>query len=140
MGEIAELITGGVLCEQCGRVVDGEARGHVRVCRECRDAEQREIRDAGAARARRWREQFDQAEALAAGAGLRLRRSTDEHYQLTPLGGGWLLNLYPRSGKRKPRVYRDTNLARAPYLAMRERWDLIDAIRAAVRTTRRRPQ
>lgn len=35
MGEIAEMVLEGILCEGCGGVVDGEASGYPRRCRSC---------------------------------------------------------------------------------------------------------
>lgn len=35
MGEVAELMIEGVLCTECGGVVDGEAVGYPRPCDDC---------------------------------------------------------------------------------------------------------
>ena len=35
MGEIAESIIEGILCESCGCLVDGSATGHPRKCADC---------------------------------------------------------------------------------------------------------
>ncbi|SNZ14517.1 hypothetical protein SAMN05421503_2439 [Terribacillus aidingensis] len=35
MGEAAELIIEGVLCEACGGVIDGEESGYPRCCEDC---------------------------------------------------------------------------------------------------------
>lgn len=35
MGEIAEMIIDGILCEQCGMLVDGEETGYPRLCGFC---------------------------------------------------------------------------------------------------------
>lgn len=37
MGEIAEMILEGELCQECGEFMDG-ATGHPRTCRACRSA------------------------------------------------------------------------------------------------------
>ena len=35
MGEIAEAMVGGLLCEECGVVIDGDWPGHPRKCADC---------------------------------------------------------------------------------------------------------
>lgn len=40
MGEVAEMVVEGVLCEVCGAVVDGEATGYPRQCDICEDEEE----------------------------------------------------------------------------------------------------
>jgi hypothetical protein len=35
MGEIAEIMLEGVLCEQCGCLIDGEETGYPRLCEDC---------------------------------------------------------------------------------------------------------
>lgn len=35
MGEIAEMVLDGLLCEQCGIFVDGEETGYPRSCEDC---------------------------------------------------------------------------------------------------------
>jgi hypothetical protein len=35
MGEAADLIIEGVLCQQCGGTIDGDAPGHPRNCSNC---------------------------------------------------------------------------------------------------------
>jgi hypothetical protein len=35
MGEIAEMIIEGILCEQCGVLVDGNISGYPRKCDDC---------------------------------------------------------------------------------------------------------
>lgn len=37
MGEVAEAILSGLLCEACGSYVDGEEPGYPRKCEECVD-------------------------------------------------------------------------------------------------------
>lgn len=39
MGEIAEMILEGILCEQCGMFIDGEEVGFPRLCDFCRSDE-----------------------------------------------------------------------------------------------------
>lgn len=43
MGEVAELVIMGVLCHQCGMMVDGEAVGYPRLCEDCNDEEDDEV-------------------------------------------------------------------------------------------------
>lgn len=35
MGEIAEAMLNGLLCEQCGALIDGEEPGYPRICSDC---------------------------------------------------------------------------------------------------------
>jgi Zn finger protein HypA/HybF involved in hydrogenase expression len=35
MGDVADMMIDGTLCEGCGVVLDGEAPGHPRYCRHC---------------------------------------------------------------------------------------------------------
>lgn len=35
MGEITEMILEGILCEQCGSLVDGKESGYPRKCEDC---------------------------------------------------------------------------------------------------------
>ena len=37
MGEIADAMINGLLCEQCGCLIDGEEPGYPRSCAECED-------------------------------------------------------------------------------------------------------
>lgn len=39
MGEIAEMILNGVLCDICGCLVDGEEVGYPRKCEDCEEDE-----------------------------------------------------------------------------------------------------
>lgn len=136
MGDIAELMISGVLCERCNRVIEGEASEHVRICRDCRDADQQAVRDAGGQRLRLWFHQFEHARLKASQHDLRLIRRTDEHYQLEHVDQKWLVNLYPRSGRRRPRVFPDKYRPKGPYLVLREGWGLSEAVNAAIRATK----
>jgi hypothetical protein len=37
MGEIADMIVEGILCEQCGMLIDGKASGYPRTCDFCKE-------------------------------------------------------------------------------------------------------
>jgi hypothetical protein len=37
MGEVTEMILEGILCMECGQLVDGEATGYPRLCKECEE-------------------------------------------------------------------------------------------------------
>lgn len=37
MGEIAEMVIMGILCEQCGVLIDGKTTGYPRGCDDCED-------------------------------------------------------------------------------------------------------
>ena len=39
MGDIADAIIAGFLCQQCGEVVDDDETGYPRTCAGCQDAE-----------------------------------------------------------------------------------------------------
>jgi predicted Zn-ribbon and HTH transcriptional regulator len=43
MGEIAEMVIMGVLCHQCGMMVDGDAVGYPRLCDDCKEEEEDEV-------------------------------------------------------------------------------------------------
>lgn len=36
MGDVADMMIEGYLCEQCGMVIDGEEPGYPRKCKECK--------------------------------------------------------------------------------------------------------
>lgn len=42
MGEIADMIIDGILCEQCGQYIDEECGGYPRTCEDCKAEERRE--------------------------------------------------------------------------------------------------
>ena len=71
---------------------------------------------------------FRNAASLADIHGLILRRISEVHYQLYPLNGAWLKNIYP--GNR--RIYGDPNKARI-YLDLKDAdWTLVDVVRSAI--------
>lgn len=39
MGEIADMMVNGTLCESCDALIDGETVGYVRYCEECKEEE-----------------------------------------------------------------------------------------------------
>lgn len=41
MGEIAEMIMMGFICQQCGMPIDGDAWGYPRDCSDCNHVEQK---------------------------------------------------------------------------------------------------
>jgi hypothetical protein len=43
MGEIAEMIMMGFVCQQCGLPIDGDAWGFPRCCEECTDEEKTKV-------------------------------------------------------------------------------------------------
>jgi predicted Zn-ribbon and HTH transcriptional regulator len=43
MGEVAEMVVMGVLCHQCGMMVDGEAVGYPRLCEDCKEERKSQI-------------------------------------------------------------------------------------------------
>jgi hypothetical protein len=44
MGEIAEMILEGVICQYCGTLIDGEETGYPRTCNDCIADEKKERR------------------------------------------------------------------------------------------------
>lgn len=72
---------------------------------------------------------YAEAARVARQRGLRLRRRSETHYQLTPRGEdrGWLLNLYPTNS----RVWGDRNRPRGPMLNLPYGWTLMDAVNRA---------
>lgn len=37
MGDISEMILEGILCQQCGGLVDGDVAGYPRKCNDCKE-------------------------------------------------------------------------------------------------------
>lgn len=67
------------------------------------------------------------AARMAAEAEIWLSRPTDGVFQVRK--DDWILDIYPRgSGGRSPRIRRSKG--NAPYLALPERWNLVDIIKA----------
>lgn len=72
---------------------------------------------------------LDEARALAAQHGMSLSPydAGAYHYQLREMRpGGWIVNLYPSTG----RIYQDANRP-GPYLRVPRNWTLLDVVRAA---------
>lgn len=40
MGEVADLVIDGILCQLCGTLVDGSATGYPRSCEDCEEPEE----------------------------------------------------------------------------------------------------
>lgn len=124
MGEIADMMIDGELCEQCGGFVDPPL-GYPGECNECRA-------ERGAQKHERYRNvdaEFPDACRLASGCELTLRRHTWQHYSLrgTVCGERFQLNLYPGN----QRLYcQDKNLG---YVKIEQvPWTLIGVVRAVV--------
>jgi hypothetical protein len=78
---------------------------------------------------------FDEAAALASQHGMRLKRHTPGHYRLIREKPRGIWNLYPRSGKRTPRIVGDP-LHRGGFLALDHvDWTLLEVVQAAVALT-----
>ena len=131
MGEAADLILEGVLCQSCGGLIDEQGRGFPTCCEECevthhsgsRESHKRPRYDLAA-------NQFTEAAGLATAHGLRLKRCTDTHYQLSPMDGRWLQNIYPGNH----RLYFDRNKpAKPPFLTdLPIGWSLIDIVQLTI--------
>jgi predicted Zn-ribbon and HTH transcriptional regulator len=50
MGEIAEMILEGVICQYCGSLIDGEETGYPRTCDDCKERRIQDERKAGSHR------------------------------------------------------------------------------------------
>jgi hypothetical protein len=72
--------------------------------------------------------EFSEAHAEAAKAGLVLVRNTEDHYQLSPIDGAWIMNLYPGT----QRLYSDPN-RRPPWIEVPRPWTLADVVKAAAK-------
>jgi len=44
MGEIAEMVLDGILCEECGGFIDGCAAGYPRQCADCRTTTENDLK------------------------------------------------------------------------------------------------
>jgi len=59
MGEIAEMMLDGTLCEWCGVYIEGDAPGYPRLCRDCASEKRKDERGKGNGKnnqkKRRWR-------------------------------------------------------------------------------------
>lgn len=112
MGEIADSIVEGIICESCGMYI-GPACGHSRKCDECSGDHLC----------------YDEACELANFGGLNLRRHTDYHYSLR--GDGWIINLYPS----RHRIHYDSNSSR-PIPNVNDQipryWNLLDIVKAVL--------
>lgn len=49
MGEIADMVLDGILCEQCGEYIDDPGPGYPRLCAGCQLTEEEEAQDLNAA-------------------------------------------------------------------------------------------
>jgi len=123
MGEYADLIVDGSICQMCGTPFE-HAAGYPQTCRECGSWNPQQIK---AERRQLAAEQFDAAQRLADLHGLVLRRCTESHYQLS-LHNGWLQNIYPGNC----RLYWDRQHEKPPWLHLPDNWSLLDVVRAAV--------
>ena len=127
MGDVADMMTDGTLCDRCGEVLDAPPGGYPQSCFDCeRDLDgelQSHARSAASAA-------FPEASELALSYGLRLLRRTDTHYQLEPANKAWLQNIYPTNC----RLYYDRNRPQQPpYIRVpRGTWTLIDVVRATI--------
>lgn len=129
MGEQADLILNGEACERCGGDIPGPGCGCSRTCWYCdkgvRRREQKRVKVAGDGAA------FDLAEQN----GLRMRKCSDSHYQLTDPQAGWLVNLYPTTG----RVCADPNRPQPNAIdgGLGKGWTLTKAVEKFVEWNRR---
>ncbi len=123
MGEIAELMISGTLCEGCGDFIDA-GNGYPRLCDDC---------EGGAVSSSKWsriedaKRGFNEAATLAAQHGMTLtRHDGGKQYNLrTP---EWLIQLYPGN----QRIY-SPKKKRGPMLDFVGRhWNLTAVVWAAI--------
>lgn len=121
MGEQADMMINGEVCEQCGQFLDEET-GFPSLCRTCARQERGSRREA---RRQMALHDFDRAKQKADEKGLKLVRHTDQHYSLT--NGKWLQNIHPGN----QRLYWDRNKAKPPFLRLPTPWTLLDVVEAS---------
>lgn len=135
MGDIADMMVDGTLCQSCGVYIDSPNEcGVPRMCNDCA-SEARTATDTGTpAKAERTRIasiDYPEAQRRLAAIDLALIRHSDVHYSVRPATGKWIINLYPS----KPRIYTSpsSRKAGAPFIAMvAMRWNLLDIADALV--------
>lgn len=72
---------------------------------------------------------YQAAAQLATQVGWLFNRHSEVHYSLRkPQGNSWILNIYP--GNR--RLYYDQNKPKGPYLKVKDNWNLLDVVQAAI--------
>ena len=144
MGEAADDIIDGLVCQECGEFFeDFEAVGYPRSCGRCSKNRKSDFEDYGKqqrggyqARAAKCVANFREAADLATAHGMTLKRHTAEHYQLVrhkPEKAIW--NLYPRSSKASPRVWTESRFKGTNLKLQGKKWTLLDAVKAAVELT-----
>ncbi len=85
-------------------------------------------------RAERCARTYPEARSLAARHGMAFENPSHGCYQLR-WGPGWITNMYPRHNGINPRMYHDPH-HQGPFLRLPEKWTLLEAVEAAVRTCR----
>ncbi len=95
MGEIADAMLDGTVCQECGVFIEEPpANGIPRHCTDCRRASRGKGKRMKKTRLT-WAE-FSQAVATA-GRGLNARHCAEHHWQIQ--GGDWLVNCWPNSNR-----------------------------------------
>lgn len=123
MGEYAEMMIDGALCQSCGAFIDGEATGVPRTCDDCKTVNSNRAQECEAT--------FSEAKALAVQHGFTMSNPMVAVYQLRHAGRKWIYNLYPKPGKPAPRIFQDPN-RRGPFLNVPRCWTLLDVVKAAI--------
>jgi hypothetical protein len=141
MGEIADGMVDGTLCEGCGAYI-GEGDGFPMRCSACDDVDDGDDlydhlsrQQAGFQRRQRADDQFPRASALASGAGLHLCKRSEQHYQLS--SHDWLLDVYPGNHRLLRPKPGGKHPKKAPFLDVPYgAWTLMDVVEAAIATTK----
>lgn len=133
MGDQADMMVDGMMCQGCGQLVDGDAPGFPRYCNDCQPDADVGQQDKADRRGDALRD-FRAARTLAHCNNLCLDHHTDAHYQLMPRDRHWLLNIYPGNC----RLYYDRNKAKPPYLRIDSPWTLTEVVQAMVHELERK--
>lgn len=128
MGEIAEAMLNGTLCEECGDFIDAGS-GCPRLCDDCAD----EGEGGEAVSSSKWsriedaKRDYKEAAILAAQHGMTLtRHNGGVQYNLST--SAWVIQLYPGN----QRIYTPKK-KRGPYLDLAGKcWNLVAAVKAAI--------
>lgn len=134
MGDYADGILDGLVCEDCGEFIDGDAPGFPRLCDAC----QQGTRRTSSKKKRRTHQadlDFQHAKQILTHADCKLIRHTKYHFQIRHDGAPfWLIEVYPSN----LRIYRQKRFYNiAPHLRLPSEWTLLDVARATARAVHR---
>lgn len=141
MGDIADMMVNGDMCEGCGEWL-GEGGGYPRRCSSCGGGPTHEVcggeeeyRGVKRDRVKQAEKDFKGVALLASRYGFQLLRHSREHYSLRSGAASpdrWQLDLYPG----KCRIWSGNNKGqgeRPPLLKVKSPWTLKDVVEAAAK-------